>query len=42
MADAEKRNVQQARKAFMDELKNNGPEIQKLQTEVEDLQRRMA
>ena len=41
MADAEKRNVQQARKAFMDELKNNGPEIQKLQTEVEDLQRRM-
>ena len=25
----------------MDELKNNGPEIKKLQTEVEDLQRRM-
>jgi len=42
MAEAEKRNVQQARKAFMDELKNNGPEIQQLQTEVAELQQRMS
>ena len=41
MAEAEKRNVQQARKAFMIELKSNAPEIQQLQTEVADLQNRM-
>lgn len=41
MAEAEKRNVQQVRKAFMSELKNNTPEIQQLQSEVADLQCRM-
>lgn len=42
MAEAEKRNIQQVRKAFMSELKNNTPEVQQLQSEVTDLQCRMA
>lgn len=41
MAEAEKRNVQQARKAFMNELKDNNHEILQLQLDVSDLQQRM-